>query len=149
MSRHFSLQLQRLKDKTNNSTEFEGILCFITKKVVYEYMTDHIQFNWHNSSLQFFLNTRLLCKASHDKKWPKHPANKYCSFKKSTMCLFFSLRQKIYLTLNCVISTFVSCYLGNPESIIMILHEPDVALQNWYAFILFLSHTQNCPSLLI
>ena len=44
--------------------------------------------------------------------------------------LFFSLRQKIYLTLNCVISTFVSCYLGNPESIIMILHEPDVALQN-------------------
>ena len=27
------------------------------------------------------------------------------------------------------------------ESIIMILHEPDVALQNWYAFILLPSHT--------
>ena len=35
------------------------------------------------------------------------------------------------------------------ESIIMIPHEPDVALQNWYAFILFLSHTHPELSIIV
>ena len=110
--------------------------CVLSKKR--SYMTEHIQFYWHNSYLPFLLNTRLLCKDLPRQKMNKTSCQQILHLQKIYYVPLFFLCDKKYIWHSTVLYQLVSLVT---ESIIMILHEPDVALQNWYAFILFLSHT--------